>query len=300
MKRLTPRTTPATNIAFLAIMAGIDALLSLVSALLPASALFLLFFIPFTSALVAYYCQARYYPIYLFGALGVCIAVSAWDFQNTLFYVLPGLFTGDVYGFCLKKNWPSSWSVFLSSLTQFAFFALSLWLVKLFYEVDVRVTLLSMLGKEWSEEVGIIFPLFALSYSFGAVSLAHLFFSLQAKYLNLHFPEPPQVDWPSFLASILSIALSFLFFFLLPAWGYFFLGLGFYWALVLFVRRCWNPRWPLFAFLAGFLFLSVLLFALFYQKMPAGTGLGLTNLFSLSFAASSFLDSVLGKKKKLA
>ena len=60
MKLFRERVTPVENIAFMAIMAAFVAIISLVSALLPLSSVFVMVLVPLAAASVSLFCKARF------------------------------------------------------------------------------------------------------------------------------------------------------------------------------------------------------------------------------------------------
>ncbi len=298
MKVFTKKETPVQNLAFCAIIAGFDGILSLVSAMLPLSAFFLMLIAPLLSALVGYFCQKRYYPIYLFGAFGVSIAVSAWNFENTLFYLLPSLCSGMTYGFFLRRETNVVATNFFVAMIQYSFFYLSLLLVKAIYEIDMREVIRSLLSLQSSELLYDSFALLALAYSFAVTGLSHLFFSLQAPHIGIAFKDDGKVQNWYPLISLLPALLCVLFIFIYAKLAYFFLGCAFYWALAGFLSRFPKPHWSLYVSLGVTLFGSILSIAMVFQTTPVNIAPLTFIVFPFSLALSSLPDVFLGLKSK--
>ena len=298
MKVFTKKETPVQNLAFCAIIAGFDGILSLVSALLPLSAFFLMLIAPLLSALIGYFCQKRYYAVYLFGALGVSIAVSAWNFENTLFYLLPALCSGTAYGFFLRRETNVVMTNFVVAMIQYSFFWLSLLLVKAIYEVDMREVIRSLLSLKSSDLLYDSFSLFALAYSFAVTGLSHLFFSLQAPHIGIVFEDKKKTEnWYPAIA-IVSGLFCVLFIFIYAKLAYFFLGCAFYWALAGLMSRFPKPHWSTYLLLGVTMFASILLIAYFFQSVSISTAILTFVAFPLSLALSSLPDVFLGLKRK--
>lgn len=291
------KETPAQNLAFCALMASFDALLSLLGALLPLSSLFLMVLAPLISSFVGYFCKKRYHALYIFAALGVSIAVSAWDFQNTLFYLLPSLFSGIIYGYFLERKSPTSLSLFFVALVQFFFFFLSYYLVRWIYQIDMVEKILAVFGKPLSELSFCAFLLLGLGYSFAGAAISHLVFSLIAPKIGISAVVDARL---SFLPSLLGlcfggISLACLFF--LPPLGYFFFGLSLFWSLTSFIDFAPDLKWHHLALLGGLMFVSLMLFAFLYSKFDKLISMGFLALFPLSVSASSLIEVLLGMKK---
>ena len=298
MKVFTKKETPAQNLAFCAIVAGFDGILSCISALLPISSFFLMMVVPLLSSVVAYFCKKRYYVIYFFGALGVSIALSAWDFSNTIFYLLPSLCAGLAYGFLLRRKTSVVLTNFVVSMVQYCFFVLSLWLVKAIYEIDMRETLGNLFGISNKDLLNNAFPLLSLFYSFAVTGFSHLFFSLQSSHLNLEYNDPSSFRWLApgiaFLCSGLGLGLSFVY----PKLAYFFLGCSFYWGFASLLSCFPKIHLATIICLGITIFASLLGFSMAYSAFAMEQALAFFSLFPASMAISSFLDVLLGKKNK--
>lgn len=298
MKAFSKKETPAQNIAFCAIIASFDGILSLVSALLPISAFFLMMIAPLLAALVAYFCKKRYYALYLFGALGVSIAVSAWNFENTIFYLLPSLCAGLVYGFLIRRKSNVAWVNFLVAMVQYVFFLLSLLLVKAIYEVDMREVISSLFRLKSNDLLYDAFPLFALAYSFAVTGFSHLFFSLQAGHIGIEYSEENRFPWlyPSLAVGLSGLCIGFAFIYAKAA--YFFLGCAFYWGFAALLSCFPKPHWSFFVALGVCLFASVLGFSACYGSLAQSQAMLFTAFFPASMGLASFGDVLLGKKNK--
>ena len=298
MKAFSKKETPVQNLAFCAIIAAFDGILSLISALLPISAFFLMMIAPLLAALVAYFCKKRYYALYLFGAMGVSIAVSAWNFENTIFYLLPSLCAGLVYGFLLRRKSNVALMNFTVAMVQYVFFLLSLLLVKAIYEVDMREVIRSLFGLKSSDLLYDAFPLFALAYSFAVTGFSHLFFSLQAPHIGIEYSEEVRFAW---LYPTLTVALSGLcigFAFIYAKMAYFFLGCAFYWGFAALLTCFPKPHWSAFVTLGVCVFASILGFSICYGSLAKSQALLFSVLFAASMGLASFSDVLLGKKNK--
>jgi hypothetical protein len=104
MKVFSPRETSAQNIAYISIMASIDVVFALFATFFPFGAIFLMLLLPLPSAVAAYYCKNRYIPVYLLASIGLSLIATIWDFQLTLFYAIPAICSGTLYGFLKQKR----------------------------------------------------------------------------------------------------------------------------------------------------------------------------------------------------
>lgn len=145
MALFSKKETLIRSMPLMAMMAAINVIFSLFTAFVPLLSVALIIFIPLTSTLVEVYCKDRYFPIYAIATLGlsVCVSLSAIDF--TLFYLVPSIITGYIFGLMAKKNFPSLWAILLASIAQTAISFAFIPLIKVITErnliEDIRVIL---------------------------------------------------------------------------------------------------------------------------------------------------------------
>lgn len=99
-------------------MAAINVIFSLLTNFVPFLAVLLIIFLPLTSAVVEVCCKDRYFPIYALATIGLSIVVSLSSFDFTLFYVVPSIVTGYVFGLISKKNLPNYLAIFIAAFIQ--------------------------------------------------------------------------------------------------------------------------------------------------------------------------------------
>lgn len=286
MKFFRPRETPVENLTFLAMMVAFDAIISIIAALLPLSALFVMLLAPFTSAVVSLFCKKRYIPLYLFAAIGICIGVTAWDFLNTLFYMIPSLVAGMVYGLLWRAKVPATLNIFGVALVSLIFFYLSLILIKALLDRDMVQVLLTFIGRGGDEVAAIVFPMFVFGYSVAQTALMHAFMVFELRRLGFEEnDESIMKRWYPWLAFAFLVA-SFILAFFFAKTAYFLFGLGIYWAVCSFVSLFPKVHPILIVTMVLIAFGAVLLFAGLHSRMPPNTSL---LLFALPLALLSLV-----------
>ena len=298
MKFFRPRSTPVENITYLAMMVAFDAILSLIATLLPFSGLFIMLVAPLISASVSLFCQKRYIPIYILGAIGISLAVTAWDFMNTLFYMIPAVCTGCLYGFLWRAKLPSSFNLFVTALASLVFFLFSLWLLRLIFgEVDMVEVLLAMIGRKGDPYARTIFPLFAFGYSLAQTGISHGFVLYELRKLGVEEVSEGRFEIFHPVIAFASLASSVILGIFFAKIGYFLFGIGLFWAVysLVDVIPCGRPLTY-----AGFVFsliAGVFLFALLYKQMPGQSGLLLLAVPLTLASIFCFLNRFLPKRK---
>ena len=274
MKFFSPRQTPTQNLTFIALMAGFDAILCLIGAFVPLSSIFLMLLVPLISAAVSLFCQKRYIAIYIFGAIGVSLALSAWNIMNTVFYLIPGLLVGVSYGLFWKLKLPNSLNIFLVALLSTGLFYLSiLLLAALFDGVDMINVLFTFIGRGNDPISRQIFPLFAFGYSLAQIAITHIFLVYELRRMGIDEVAggPLVLFYPLF--ALLFLGLGFGLGFVYIPIAYFFLGLGIYWAVCASLDFFPKIHPVTIAMLALTVGGSILAFAGLYLKMPSQAGI---------------------------
>ena len=118
MALFSKKETLIRSMPLMAMMAAINVIFSLFTAFVPLLSVILIIFIPLTSTLVEVYCKDRYFPIYAVATLGLSVVVSLSAIDFTLFYLIPSIVTGYIFGLMAKKNFPSLWGILIASILQ--------------------------------------------------------------------------------------------------------------------------------------------------------------------------------------
>ena len=118
MTLFSKKETLIRSMPLMAMMAAINVIFSLFTAFVPLLSVALIIFIPLTSTIVELYCKDRYFPIYAVATLGLSVVVSLSAIDFTLFYLVPSIITGYVFGLMAKKNFPSLWGILIASILQ--------------------------------------------------------------------------------------------------------------------------------------------------------------------------------------
>lgn len=297
MALLKERKTPAENIAFMGISAGIVVAFGLLSTFLPLSSFLVILFLPLVCALTAFYCQDRYLIGYVAATIVVSLLTTVYDISVTLFDVVPAILTGTLFGFLLKKKISSSLTILIVSLLKLGLNYLMLFLLKGIYGIDIIQSFLTLLRLENKEHIREIVPAFIFGYALIQESIS--FFVIILGSNSLETMTTKKVG--SFVFAILSLAAmacSIGFSFLSYAVAYLFGALSIYLSFASSSSLFRKNPWWVYLGLGLLLALSFYLSAYFYASLPKQ---GVPLLF-LSFFASislcSGFSSLLFKNEK--
>lgn len=136
MKLLSERKNIGQIIALMSMMAAINIIVSVIAAFSVIASIFLIIVLPLTSTIVVLTCPEKYFPIYAFATIGLSLVATIWNLDITLFYVVPSIISGFVFGFCIKKSVYFGWSIVVSAILQTAISFAIIPLINLLFEVD--------------------------------------------------------------------------------------------------------------------------------------------------------------------
>ena len=140
----------------MAFFVAINVVCSFLTTVLPLISIILIIFLPLTSAIVEVMCKDRWFPIYAIATIGLSIVVSLSSIDFTIFYIVPSIFTGYIFGLFSKRNLPSMFAIFLAAIVQtllsFAFIPL-LQLITGSNLIDVFVKILRISDRFWFDSI---------------------------------------------------------------------------------------------------------------------------------------------------
>ena len=97
---------------------AINVVCSFLTTVLPLISVALIIFLPLTSAVVEVMCKDRWFPIYALSTIGLSIVVSLSSIDFTIFYIVPSIFTGYIFGLFSKRNLPNMFAIFFAAIIQ--------------------------------------------------------------------------------------------------------------------------------------------------------------------------------------
>ena len=286
MALLKERKTPAENIAFMGISAGIVVAFGLLST-----------FLPLVCALTAFYCQDRYLIGYVAATIVVSLLTTVYDISVTLFDVVPAILTGTLFGFLLKKKISYSLTILIVSLLKLGLNYLMLLLLKGIYGIDIIQSFLTLLGLENKEHIREIVPAFIFGYALIQEGIS--FFVIILGSNSLETMTTKKVG--SFVFAILSlagIACSIGFSFISYAVAYLFGALSIYLSFASSSSLFRKNPWWVYLGLGFLLALSFYLSAYFYSSLPKQRAPLLFLSFFASISLCSGFSSLLFKNEK--
>lgn len=297
MKLIYERKTLVKSIPLMAMMAAINIIIAALSTLSVIVSVFLILILPLTSALVEICCKDRYFPIYAVATFGLSLALTFWNIDTTIFYVLPSIITGYIFGLLAKHKIPSVWAIFAATLGQTALMYALIPLVNFVFQVDVIMTFKTAFRVAEKEGIDIIVPTFIFLISLIQVGLSQMIISLELEKFGIK----EEKNFPDYIVPSFGLGLSLLiilFYFISLEFAYLFLAMSLFFAVFLIVETIVKKHYSTLVLYGIIILLNVFLFALLNQYVKAHSQFLLISFSSALICLISIVFSFLKKKKE--
>ena len=287
------KTTLVHHIAYMGLMTAINIIFVVLASFLSSMMVLLILLLPFSSAIVSYFCKKRFYIIYAIASIGICLLI---DPVNTFFYVVPAVISGFVIGVLLDNNVHPFWLVLCSSIINTAFSLAFIPLINLLGGFDdIASTILKALKLDgFTYKLELVF-LFVYFLSLLQCALTHFVLVIDAKKIGIEVKEGMNNCAPLIVGLELFTLLSLAFSFFFTPLAFVFLAISIYFSTFVFMDLLMSKKIIVYVLLFILLLGSLILFAVFYQKITAPLGLMLVLLFPMSIGITSFIKNYLLK-----
>lgn len=298
MKLFSQKETIQQNIAFMAIFSAINIILSLISALVPFVSIFLFLLMPLTSVVVTIFCKLKFYPIYFCASILLSFIVTIWNSETTLFYLLPSLVTGFLFGLMLKKKVPSIYSLLATSLTQMGFLLLFIPLTNFLYGTDLVISFKTLFNLNESQNIDVIIPAFLLLVSFIQMSLSYVVIFNELNKLGIKDNKDAKYQWIYQLILFVSSLLIILFSFVYVPISFVLLIINIFIGIKIIFDYVVLKYYRVLIIFASGLILNIMIFALGYSLLGSINGFLLIGFTPFWISFISLIVSFLKRESK--
>lgn len=174
MTFFSKKETLLQNMAFMALMAAFNVIASLLCSFSPVIAAFLVLLLPLISTIVELYCKDRYYPIYAFASIGLSIVLTIWNIETTIFYVVPAIITGYIFGLFIKKGLSGMWAIFIATIIQTALSFVSIAILNAVFITNMIDVIKTLINAESSLYIDAIIPSAIFVFSLIQITLSYV------------------------------------------------------------------------------------------------------------------------------
>ena len=292
------KETIVQNIAYMAIMAAINVIFVLLTAVLPPLMFLIVFVLPLTSTTITLLCKKRFFPIYFVVTVALClIATSGIYIFDTFFYVIPSLITGFIFGILVEKNVPSIYIILISTVIQYALTYLTFFIVgKIFIEINFIDALLSIFGLSEFQFKDVFAHVLIYALASIQTVFTYVFIKFVIRRIGFELNLSIRNKFVPLIVTFVSVVCSVIFLFFYVPLTYVFILLTLP-LLIYEIASIAIDRNKLFCILIIVsVFVEVGVFALFYTRFPHPTGIiMLTPLYI--FISCIYFANILFMKK---
>ena len=286
------KTTVVHHITYMGLMTAINLIFIILARFAPMMMFLLILLLPFSSAVVAYFCKKKFYIIYAIATIGLCLIFSLSD---TIFYVVPAVISGFAIGVLLDNQIHPFWLVLISSIINAAISIAFIPLVDLLSNVPIVETILKAVKlTDFQYKLELVY-MFVYFLSLLQCALTNFVLLADAKKIGIEIKEGVKSFAPYIIGLELTVILSISFAFFFKPLAFVFLIMSFYFATYLLFDLLISKKIIVYTLLIILFIGSFVFFAIFYTKLPAPLGLLLFLLFPISMGITSFIKNYLLK-----
>lgn len=281
----------------MAFFVAINVICSFVAIFAPVVSVVLIIFLPLTSAVVEISCKDRWFPIYALATIGLSIVVSLSQIDFTIFYVVPSIFTGYIFGLSMKKNLPDMFAIFFASVIQtglsFAFIPL-LNLISGTNLFDFIAKIFRISSRFWFDTwIILVFFLVALIQTI----LSYIVVKNELKKLGAKTVEKDNIIFANF-AALISVAVGVVFtIFYLPL-AYLLVGISFFFATYIVIFQVKSKKYFMLILDGIFCLLTVFIYAFLNIYLKEGRDFSLFMSLPFMISVASIFHYFLKKSKE--
>ena len=298
MSLFNKRETLTQNITYMGLMIAINVVaITLMTYVLPILFIPFVLIMPMTSTVVTLFCDKRYFLLYMFATIGICLLVTLNNITDTLFYVIPSTITGFIFGVIIEKRSSSVLAILFASLINVGLTYSFIPMINLIYGQDMFYVVSSIFGLSNYQYLPFVIPSFILTLSIIQETISYALIINELPKMGIKNDESEWENLSIYLglfASFMSL-ISYLFF---PTFSYFFMLIALFFAVYEVFIIGYNKNWKALIIDGIIVLIFIVLFALVYQYISKPYPLLLLNVLFDGFLIVSLVNNSLTKRTK--
>lgn len=287
MKFFSKRQTLTQNITYMGIMAAINVVcVVLMTYVLPGLFVPFTLLLPFTSTVVTLYCDRRYFPLYALATVGICFLTTLGNISDTLFFIIPTIFSGFSFGMFIYYKFPTIITIFVTGLIYTALSYLFIPIIQAIYQQDMIYVVSSIFKLNDYVYLSYIVPVFLLVLGLLQSTFSLFFIKNELPKVGVSNEEK---DFYSvhIITGLFGCLMSLFAYLIFPSFSLFFLTFALFFAVYQVFLDSVNQHFKTLIIYGICLAVFVVFFALIYTYIPKPFGLLTLNiLFALIFIIS--------------
>ena len=259
------RETVLQNMTYIAIMCAINVIFVLLTTILPFLFFLIIFILPLTSVIVYCFCKKRFFPIYAVATIGLCMIFNLWKITDTIFYVIPSIVTGLIFGIFIEHKVPVFYLILTSTIVSIGLTYASFPLIKLFVEIDTIEYFLKFFNLSEFEFKDYLPPLFIFVISSIQMALTYLIIRDEVVKLGISINNEDASIFVLFIFNMSIILLSIGFAFIYGPISFLLFGLSVFIMVYQCILLFFKNKILLLITVASTLVIVILLYAILNQ-----------------------------------
>ena len=291
MSLLKKRETPVQNIAYIGIMAAVNAVFVLISSLLPILFILLVFILPLTSVIVTMYCKKFYIPVYFIVTLALTFAITAgFSIFDTFIYVFPSLVTGCLFGLLIEKNVPGIYIFIIVTIAQYVLTYLTfIFIDKVVTQVNFYNAIYQIIGLEYFAYKGVLTIIFTYVIAQMQIALTYILVKYEMIRIGREINLDISFRFLLYIVTVVGGTITMLSIFFFPEWSLLFTLLVLPITVFELFDLSMKKNMVIYIVLGIGLIVSGFVFALLYPLSPSPNQL---SLLYVSFAVVTIIDFI--------
>lgn len=224
MKLFKKQESIVQNMVYMGLLAAVNVVFVILTYFVPFLLFILVFVLPLCSVIITYYCKKYYFPIYFVVVVAICLLI---DLPDTIFYVIPSLITGFIFGLFVDKKIQPIFSILLATVVQFGISLAFIPLIKVLTNRDIvhdMATIFHLVDYIYLDYVVISFVFFV---AFAQIMVSYLVMHSELMKFGINFSTDSKSIYILDLISIGFGLFTILFAFVYPVLSFVFLMLLF-------------------------------------------------------------------------
>lgn len=279
MKPFKKRETLVQNITYMALMAAINVVFVILTTFVPVLFFLIVFVLPLTSVIVTLYCKKRYFAIYAFATIGLCLICTIWKIDDTIFYVIPSIISGFIFGLLVEYKVSSLWIIIITTIIQIGFTYASIPLIKLMTGRNIIEDFATAFGLSEFQYLDYITPCFIFFIALAQEILAFMIIREELPKFGYEVTDETELSIKLLIVLFASIVLAIIFIFAYGPLSYLFTLFAMLISIYAIVKLIELKNKLLYAFLGIALVISIFIFAILYPLVSEPLGLAFINIF---------------------
>ena len=300
MKMPEKKKTLIQNITYMALMAAINVIFVLLTTLVPFLVFLIVFVLPLTSTIVTLHCQKKYYPIYAIATIGLCMICTIWKIDDTIFYVIPSIISGFVFGLLAEKKCPSFWIILSTTILQIGFTYASIPLIKVMTGRDIVSDFATVFLIKDFIYLDYVVPCFIFFLALAQQILAFVVIREELPKFGYQLNEPKNLPVSLGFSILGTLTLVVIFSFIYGPLTYLFTLVAMFLAIYAVAYLIMKNKIVIYITLGASLLVSFFMFGIFYSMIKDPLGLLLINILFFMIAIIVLFNNYLVKTDKVA